>query len=189
MSGAAQRNAAFEKLARDSTLVAPSKYLADRANKERLPKPRVIQHGFDAPPAAPQARRGFLFVGTLQTHKGPELVAQAFRQAFPDSTDLKFIGAGDPALATPFETLGPLPHNEVLQQFAAAEFLVMGSVWPENSPMVISEARALGTPIIAPRIGGIPELIEEGVDGLLYPPGNVNAIAKCMQHAIQQESG
>ena len=187
MSGAAQRNAAFEKLARDSTLVAPSRYLAERATKEKLPKPRVIRHGFDAPAAALQAKKGgFLFVGTLQSHKGPDLVAQAFSLAFPDSTDLRFIGAGDPALVRPFETLGPLPHNEVLQQIATAEFLVMGSVWPENSPMVISEARALGTPIIAPRIGGIPELIEEGVDGLLYPPGDVNAIARCMQHAVEQ---
>ena len=75
-------------------------------------------------------REGFYLLEHYNLTKGPDLVAQAFRQAFPYSTNLRFIGSGDPALLRPFETLGPLPHNEVLQQIATAEFLVMGSVWP-----------------------------------------------------------
>lgn len=189
MSGSTQRNAAFEQLARRSTLVAPSSYLAHRAHEQKLPKPRLIRHGINVPTEVQhRGGNGFLFVGTLRPHKGPDLVAQAFKIAFPGSQDLRFVGNGDSALVRPFEALGPLSHIEVLQQIAAADFLVMGSVWPENAPLVISEARAIGTPIIAPRIGGIPELIEDGIDGLMYPPGDINAMAMCMQKAVQQQS-
>jgi glycosyltransferase involved in cell wall biosynthesis len=63
---------------------------------------------------------------------------------------------------------------------ASARALVLGSIWPENAPLVILEARAAGCPVIAPAIGGIPELVEEGVDGWLYPAGDVAALAERM---------
>ena len=50
--------------------------------------------------------------------------------------------------------------------------------------MVIVEARAAQCPVIAPNIGGIPELIEEGVDGWLYPMGDSQALAEAMISAV-----
>ena len=60
----------------------------------------------------------------------------------------------------------------------------MGSIWPENAPLVIIEAHSVGCPVIAPRIGGIPELIQEGINGMLYEPGDINDLARCMTQVM-----
>ena len=67
-----------------------------------------------------------------------------------------------------------------------ARALILGSRWPENAPMVVLEARAAGCPVIAPRLGGLPELIEPGQDGWLYEPGDVDDLVRCLAAA---ESG
>jgi len=56
-------------------------------------------------------------------------------------------------------------------------FVVVPSEWYENSPLVIYESFAMGKPVIGARIGGIPELIEDGVDGLLFEPKNAADLA------------
>jgi glycosyltransferase involved in cell wall biosynthesis len=78
---------------------------------------------------------------------------------------------------------GPLATDEVPGHLARARALVLGSLWPENAPLVILEARAAGCPVIAPDIGGIAELVAPGVDGWLYPPGDVDALAACLREA------
>ena len=56
----------------------------------------------------------------------------------------------------------------------------MPSEWYENCPLSLLESLALGRPVIGSRIGGIPELIEEGSDGLLVPPGDAEALAEAI---------
>jgi glycosyltransferase involved in cell wall biosynthesis len=81
----------------------------------------------------------------------------------------------------------PLPPEQVPQRLRRSALLILGSRWPENAPLVILEARAQGTPIVAPRIGGIPELIDEGVDGLLYRAGDGQDCARAIQQALERE--
>jgi glycosyltransferase involved in cell wall biosynthesis len=50
----------------------------------------------------------------------------------------------------------------------------------EGMPVCLMEAAACGVPAVAPAVGGIPELIEDGVTGLLFPPGNAAVLAKCL---------
>ena len=57
----------------------------------------------------------------------------------------------------------------------------MGSRWRENAPLVILEARAAGCPVVAPEIGGIPELIQDGVDGYLFEPNNVESCVSALK--------
>ena len=58
--------------------------------------------------------------------------------------------------------------------------LVVPSIWPENSPLVIHEAFLAGVPVVASRIGGIPELVQDGVNGLLFEPGDADDLrARC----------
>ena len=64
----------------------------------------------------------------------------------------------------------------------------MASRWPENAPMVIGEARSVGCPIIAPRIGGIPEIIKDNVDGILYTPNNVQELSDALIRIHQGQS-
>ena len=52
-------------------------------------------------------------------------------------------------------------------------FTVLPSVWYENQPAAILESYALGKPVVAARLGGVPELVDEGSTGLLFEPGNV----------------
>jgi glycosyltransferase involved in cell wall biosynthesis len=68
----------------------------------------------------------------------------------------------------------------------SASALVLGSRWPENCPMVVIEARAAGCPVVAPRIGGLPELIQEGRDGFLYRPGDGNALAAALRAVVER---
>jgi glycosyltransferase involved in cell wall biosynthesis len=70
-----------------------------------------------------------------------------------------------------------VPHAEVLQVVAAYDVLCCPSVCLETGPTVAVEAHAVGTPVIGTRMGGLAELVLDGVDGRLVPPGNWRALA------------
>jgi glycosyltransferase involved in cell wall biosynthesis len=59
--------------------------------------------------------------------------------------------------------------------------VVLPSLWPENSPVTIQEAFQFGPVVIASRIGGIPEMVREGVNGLLVEPGDEGAVAAAIE--------
>lgn len=166
-------------------LMAPSRYLAALAGEALGRRVTVVPHGVARHGAAPPTGRAegpLLFLGTLAPHKGPDLVVSAWRRAFPSGRPgLRLVGpVHDEALALGHPTEGPLPHAEALAALRGARALVMGSRWPENAPLVVLEARAAGVPVVAPRIGGLPELVEHGRDGLLYDPGSVADLARCL---------
>lgn len=181
-SAAAHRNACLMDFLHAADLrIAPSRYLAQRAESQGTGPVAVIPHGIP-PLAAGEADTGdhLLFLGTISHHKGPDVVVEAWRRAIPDgSTGLRLHGpVSDPAMALG-HPVGPiLDRAGVATALASARALVMGSRWAENAPLVILEARAAGCPVIAPNIGGIPELVEEGVDGWLYPVGDVAALSE-----------
>lgn len=66
---------------------------------------------------------------------------------------------------------------------ARADWVVVPSLWWENAPLVIEEARAAGRPVIASGIGGMAERVADGVDGLHVPPGDAAALAETMRAA------
>jgi glycosyltransferase involved in cell wall biosynthesis len=76
--------------------------------------------------------------------------------------------------------LGRLPFKAMRQLFARADLALMPSIWPENSPVTIFENHQVGTPVVGSRIGGIPELVEEGRTGYLVPPGDPEALARAI---------
>ena len=162
--------------------LSPSEYLADQAHQHDVNPVEVLRHGVN-PQHAPNTPEHLLFLGSLAKHKGPQIVAEAWkqaRQADPEVPGLLVVGPAveqDCVNTLPAECVRPpASSEEVFALLGHSHALILGSIWPENAPLVISEARACRTPIIAPRIGGIPELIEEGVDGWLYPPGDIQAL-------------
>jgi glycosyltransferase involved in cell wall biosynthesis len=178
--------AAYRRMDR---VMAPSLWLAQAAGAQGLPNVEHLPHGVEA---GPKARNpgDFLFLGSLVPHKGPHLVAQAHalaRTRNPDLPGLAIVGPPvDPAYvqSLPSQMVEPpIPPSEVPERLARARALVLGSTWPENAPLVILEARAAGCPILAPDIGGIPELLLHGTDGLLYPPGDVVALAQVLEES------
>jgi glycosyltransferase involved in cell wall biosynthesis len=126
---------------------------------------------------------GFVFLGTMEIHKGPDIVEKAYLKAFPtQNTPIQFYGDGSISISLPHSPA--ISREEVFRVLEQADCLILGSIWPENSPMIILEARACGCPIIAPDIGGIPELIQDGVDGFLYPVADVDSLAQKMLQSL-----
>jgi glycosyltransferase involved in cell wall biosynthesis len=68
--------------------------------------------------------------------------------------------------------------NELMSILSGATCIIVPSLWYEAFGLVITEAFAAGKPVIGSDIGAIPELIEEGVDGFIFPPGDVVTLAE-----------
>jgi glycosyltransferase involved in cell wall biosynthesis len=76
--------------------------------------------------------------------------------------------------------LGPLPRYEVLRLFRAADASLLSSTW-ENFPHTVVESLAVGTPVIATRVGGVAEVVKDGENGLLVPAGDAGALAAAIR--------
>lgn len=122
------------------------------------------------------------FAGRVSPEKGIDiLLAAAARMP-----DIPFKVAGDgPVLSemmarAPFnvEFLGRLGFDELLDFYRRSRFLVVPSLCFELFGMVVVDAMALGVPVIASSIGGLPHVVEDDVTGLLFEPGNPEALVK-----------
>ena len=71
-------------------------------------------------------------------------------------------------------------RGRVLELFAAADAAVLASTWETFSHMLV-EALSVGTPVIATRVGGVPEIVEDGVNGLLVPAGLLEPITAALE--------
>lgn len=77
-------------------------------------------------------------------------------------------------------------RSDVPEILAASDIFVLSSQW-EGAPLGIIEAMMAGLPVIATRVGGIPELVEEGVTGFLIPPRDASALAWALQRLLEDE--
>jgi glycosyltransferase involved in cell wall biosynthesis len=83
--------------------------------------------------------------------------------------------------------MGALPHSEVLERISAASVTVMPSR-TEGFGYVCIEALAMGTPVVASRVDAIPEIIRDGVDGLLFRPEDAQDLADKLQTILSDSS-
>ncbi|MGN0007643.1 MAG: glycosyltransferase [Alistipes sp.] len=130
------------------------------------------------------SKRGgyFLFFGRLSHEKGVATLIDAFL-AKPDA-QLKIVGTGPEeaalkarvgqAQAHNIEFLGYRNGDALKETIRDAAFVVVPSEWYENNPMTIVEAYSAGVPVIGARIGGIPEIVDEGKTGFLFDSGNAD---------------
>jgi glycosyltransferase involved in cell wall biosynthesis len=79
--------------------------------------------------------------------------------------------------------VGPRPHEELARWFSAADVTVLATE-SEGWPNVLLESLACGTPVVASRVGGTPEIVRDGVDGLLVPYGDTRALAQALGRAL-----
>jgi glycosyltransferase involved in cell wall biosynthesis len=141
-------------------------------------------------------------IGSMEPRKGQDVLAAALAllprplQAQLEvvmigrSLDPAFVARVEPRLAAlPFvRHLGPLPHERIAEHIAAADALVLPSR-DEVFPVTIMEAMSLGKPVIATAVGGIPDMIRDGIDGLLAPPEDALALAAAIEHlAVDTEA-
>jgi glycosyltransferase involved in cell wall biosynthesis len=130
-------------------------------------------------------RSGGMYVGRLSSEKGLDVLAEAVRHA--PSTAVDVIGSGPlEALAQEaFGThyLGFRPLEDIMTRMGNAQFLVLPSICYENSPRTIVEAFSCGLPVIASRLGALVDIVQEGVTGLLFNPGDAADLAQKMAWA------
>lgn len=119
-------------------------------------------------------RKRILYVGNLLPVKGPTVLKRAAEQ-LPD-VDVMFVGAGA-------EKVGARPHDEIPWWMNASDVLCLPSL-NEGLPNVALEALACGIPVVASRVGGVPEIVQDGVNGLLVPPGDSHALADALRAAL-----
>lgn len=77
--------------------------------------------------------------------------------------------------------VGPYQPHELRRRMAGVDWVVVPSIWWENSPMVIQEAFVCGRPLLVSDIGGMAEKVRDGVDGIHVPAGNVLGWGKTFQ--------
>ncbi|MCQ2214298.1 MAG: glycosyltransferase [Bacteroidales bacterium] len=80
------------------------------------------------------------------------------------------------------EFLGQKNWDEFRPIIEGARFMVLPAEWSENNPLTIIESQSLGTPVLGSRIGGIPELIEENVNGMTFTSGDVEDLKEKIQN-------
>jgi starch synthase len=168
---------------------------------------RVIPNGVDVEEFAGvgtrRDREGLvgLFVGRLDPdQKGLDVLIRAMAM-LPRSPPLRLRLVGEDwggaellrqlaqrlGVADRLSYIGKLSRSELVKEFAEADFLVLPSRF-EPFGVVILEAMAAGLPVIASRVGGIPEIVAEGRTGLLVEPDSPDALAESLEHLSQDES-
>lgn len=133
------------------------------------------------------------FVGSLKPWHGIDLLINAFQVVRREHKDARLLIVGDgPMMESLREQVtqrrlersvvltGHVPHNEIPGFLAAMDITVAPYQPQQNfyfSPMKVIESMAVGRPVVAPRIGQLKELLEEGITGRLYEPGNTEDCA------------
>lgn len=134
-----------------------------------------------------------LFLGRLERNSGVDLLLRAFRALAEPSLRLHIAGDGPMlaecrqlAQADPRVSFhGSLAGEERAALLNAADCLIVPSRWPESWPLSIQDAFLSGPVVIASRVGGIPEMVRDGVNGLLIEPGDQAALASAIERLRQ----
>jgi len=147
----------------------------------------VTKPNFTIRKALPALTNGeyFLYVGRLTEEKGIKTLLHAFEG---QQASLKIAGNGPlndlvaqtTAINANIEYLGQLPPSEVERMMRNAKALIFPSEWFETFGMVIIEAFALGIPVVAARLGNVPSIVSDKVNGLLFEPGNAVSLREAI---------
>lgn len=194
-------------LARAAGVTAPSDYALTELEQfygRPLPGARVIRNGVDlelfggARPVA--ARRFVLAAGRLVRNKGFDLLIDAWASLPAHAADVALVIAGDGpdlarlegmAAASPaadrIEFVGRLSREDLASTMRAATAFVLASR-AEAFPLVVLEAMAAGTPVVASAVGGVPEIVRDGDTGLLVPAGDAAALTDALVHVLTDEA-
>jgi glycosyltransferase involved in cell wall biosynthesis len=128
--------------------------------------------------AQPSTGRYVGFAGRFVPEKGIDVVIEAARQA---QVPLRLAGDAssmpDLAVAGDIEFTGLLDATALASFYAGARMVVVPSTWFETFGIVAGEAMAHGVPVVASRIGALNEVVDDGVTGLVFEPGDANDLA------------
>jgi len=180
--------------------LSPSQFVRDFLIRNGVPKAKVVysKYGFNKSLITPRRREyskdsqiTFGFMGRIIPAKGLRLLLEAFNDLHLEARNLIIFGDPGPSKSH-LERYCPKNaifkgyyRNSALQGVLdQMDVLVVPSIWYENSPLVIQEAFMAGVPVITSNIGGMVELVEDGVDGFTFEVGNKTALKNIMQKVI-----
>jgi phosphatidylinositol alpha-mannosyltransferase len=138
-----------------------------------------------------------LWVNRLDPQKGFEIMLRAFEQLARDDDEANLLVAGDGRdrvllrslpgdLRSRILRLGTVPHEELPGYHAAADVFVAPATGQESFGIVLVEAMAACVPVVASDIAGYREVVRDGIDGLLVPPGDPNALAAAIRRVLSE---
>lgn len=181
--------------------VSPSHFLRDVMVRAGIPSERIVtlanavavpqSEGSVTPrPAGRAGAATYVFAGRLAPEKGVDTLIRALA-ATPEGIELDI--AGDGPSRPELERLaahmasgrvrfhGRLDKAAVAALVTESRAMVVPSRWHENQPMTILESFAAATPVIATALGGMPELVRDGVEGRVVPPNDPQALARALR--------
>ena len=190
--------------------LAPSKFLRERLVRWGL-DPDTIHYmptGLDAEPAPALATGSpsdakqhteVLFLGSMIPVKGVHVLLEAWGQLDPalrSQATLRLHGPvfQDAGYAEELSRMarevgarlaGGLDRVQVAAALGRADLLVVPSLWFENRPLVLMEAMGAGLPVVVTDLGGMAELVQEGVNGWRFPVGDVEALAAVLTRCLE----
>lgn len=132
--------------------------------------------------------KSFLYFGRFSSEKGITTLIRAFGELKDDET-LSLVGFGpeeehlraltkELGLEEVVRFLGPVYGEDLQVLLRAARAVVVPSEWYENTPYALLETLASGTPVIASRVGSLPERVRDGYNGFLFTPGDAHDLAE-----------
>jgi GT2 family glycosyltransferase/glycosyltransferase involved in cell wall biosynthesis len=182
--------------------LAPSATLASRFERFGIAPNRLqrCEQGIDLTRFASISRASSSvlrlgFAGGLASSKGGRVLLEAVARLPAGRVTVDVLGQVSGAdadsvshlLARPFvRRTGPVPHDYMAEAMAAFDVLVVPSLWIENAPFIIREAFAAGLPVVASNLGGMAEMVRDGVDGLLVEPGNVSDLERTIARLLDE---
>lgn len=193
----ARKHRLQEMLACFDLILSPSQFLADRFIAWGLPseKLKVLENGLmpeepHEPIDFPHRHRRFAYFGQATPTKGLDVLLRAARRAVEQDEEARFtldihgvteerfreLWPKEPELPDVVRFRGTYRPSEVVDLMRSYGWIVVPSVWWENSPVVIQEARQAGTPVIASNIGGMKEKV--GGWGELFPVGDSETLSR-----------
>ena len=184
-------------LKRAAHIVTPSAYLRDIVLGWGIERSRVTVLPNPVPPVVkgsdpPSEAATFVLAARLNAQKDVSTALEALARI--DGATLVVAGEGPDRLALEARArelglngrvrfLGAQPRQRVLDLFRGAQAAVLSSAW-ENFPHAAVEALAVGTPVIATAVGGVPEIVADGDNGLLVPAGDADALAGALRRFL-----
>lgn len=168
------------------SIICPSCFLEDKLKRNPLISGKtVIMHNFaEVPKKAQEEKKNYiLYFGRFSEEKGVRTLLKVCRRV----SEIPFIFAGSGPLEAEVDevknvkNLGFLKGNDLYKLISGASFSIYPSEWYENCPFSIMESIICGTPVLGAEIGGIPELVEQGVTGELFRSGDEDDLINKIQ--------
>jgi glycosyltransferase involved in cell wall biosynthesis len=179
--------------------ISPSRFLKDKVVEFGLPSDKVVHipNFVDPNEFVPKydGSNYFVFFGRLEEFKGVRTMIRAFSKI--KNTQLYILGDGSlkPGLEKTItrkslnniHLIGYKQGEELKEIIRNSLCTIIPSEWYENNPISILESFALGKPVIGASIGGIPELVKNGINGYLFDPGNSDQLTEIIDFCLRRQ--